>query len=50
MKAYCIYYTNPGVTYKKTPCQIVKASSADAAIEAFRSANKWYNVVAIFKA
>lgn len=45
---YRIYYKNIGVTYKRTPCEIIKAPDAETAAELFNIRHAFASIVAIF--
>ena len=48
MKNFRIYYKTVGITTKTTPEMIVKADSAEQAVEIFEARRPWSNIVAIF--
>ena len=50
MKNFRITYKLAGVTCKKYPVQIVKASSADEAVRMFQEKNRWAFILAVFAA
>lgn len=49
MNVYRIFYTVPGATHKHTPSQIVKAATAQEAVETFNASHIWADIVAITK-
>ena len=48
MKQFTIYYKIAGMTAKATPKMIVKADSAERAVEIFKADRPFSNIVAIF--
>lgn len=48
MKNFRIYYRQPGVTTKRTPCEIIKAATAEKAVEVFNVRHRGAGIIAIF--